>query len=193
MPHRSLPLLLAALLLAPGLAHAHIGPGVGGGLVHGFAHPLGGLDHLLAMIAVGFWAAQAGGRARWALPLAFVLVMALGGVIGMAAFVGPVVEYGIAGSVVALGALVALAARLPVLAGVLLIGVFGFLHGHAHGLEMPQGAGPLAYGLGFVLATGLLHGAGLALGTLAGDARGRLPRTAGACVAAIGVVMLATL
>jgi urease accessory protein len=156
--------LAAAVVMAlPATALAHTGHMEPGGFLHGFAHPLGGADHLLAMIAVGLWAAQIGGRALWALPLAFVGTMILGGLYGMAGLPLPSVELGILGSVLVLGGLIALQPRLPVAACAAIVALFAVFHGFAHGVEMPEAASPQAYGLGFALATALLHGAGIAL------------------------------
>ncbi len=157
-------LLLAAALLAPTLAQAHTGVASTGGFAHGFSHPLGGLDHLCAMIAVGLWAAQMGGRAIWAVPLTFVSVMALGGFLGMTQMHLPLVETGLVLSVLMLGVFIAAAARLPLAASVVIVGLFALCHGVAHGSEMPVAASGLTFALGFVLATSLLHTVGIGLG-----------------------------
>jgi urease accessory protein len=181
-----------ALLALPGFAEAHTGlhPFAVDGLAAGFAHPFSGLDHLLAMIAVGLWAASLGGAARWAVPASFIAVMTLGAAIGIQGVGLPAVEPMIALSVIALGAAVALAVRVPTTVAAAAVALFGLFHGAAHGAEMPALAQPLAYGLGFVAATALLHGAGLALGT----ALPRLTpahslRLAGGAVAAAGVAL----
>ncbi len=155
--------LVFSLALASG-AWAHTGQGPVSGLAHGFNHPLGGLDHALAMLAVGLWAAQMGGRATWLVPLSFVGVMVIGGLLGMVGMGVPFVETGILVSVFFLGALVLLSARLPLWASMVLVGLFALFHGHAHGAEMPQSVSGIEYALGFVLATALLHLAGLAVG-----------------------------
>ena len=152
----------AALMALPTAALAHTGHMEPGGFMHGFEHPLGGLDHLLAMVAVGLWAAQLGGRALWVLPAAFVASMLLGGFAGMEGLPLPSVELGILGSVLVLGGLVALQPRLPVAACAAIVVAFAVFHGYAHGAEMPEAASPLAYGAGFALATALLHGLGIA-------------------------------
>jgi len=157
---KKLPLLTALML--PTAALAHTGQGAGS-LAAGMMHPIGGLDHVLAMVAVGLWAAQAGGRAVWAAPLAFVGAMLAGGAMGMAGIGFPAVEPMILASIVVLGAVVALAARVPLIPALAVIALFGLAHGHAHGAEGPA-TGMAAYGLGFALATAALHGAGLALG-----------------------------
>src|SRR5262249_40499247 len=158
------PLLLIAAF--PSLAHAHVGVGPASGLLNGLAHPTTGLDHICAMITVGLWAAQRGGRAIWMIPLAFVTVMAVGGALGMVAISPPFVEQGIVAWLLVLGLLVAAAVRLPLAASVILVGLFALFHGHAHGAEMPDTAAGLAYGLGFILATACLHTIGVGLGIL---------------------------
>src|SRR5262249_29766957 len=130
----------------------------------GLAHPIHGLDHILAMVAVGLWAVQLGGRARWLVPASFVSVMALGGVLGMAGVAMPFAEQGIFASVLILGVLIAAAVRRPLAASMGLVGLFALCHGHAHGMEMPGTSAALAYGAGFVLATVLLHATGIATG-----------------------------
>lgn len=157
-------LFLAAALIFPSFAQAHVGIGQAGGFSHGFGHPLGGLDHICAMVAVGLWAAQMGGRAVWAIPLTFVSVMALGGFLGMMHVEIPWIETGIVLSVLILGVFIAAALRLPLYASVLLVGLFAIFHGHAHGAEMPETASGLTYAAGFILATALLHTIGISLG-----------------------------
>lgn len=174
----SLTMLFGAL---PTLAYAH--PGEAGGLAHGLAHPFSGLDHLCAMVAVGLWAAQMGGRAAWLVPLSFVVVMALGGLLGMAAVALPFAETGIVMSLLVLGLLVAAAIRLPLALSAGIVGVFALFHGYAHGTEMSPGASAFAYALGFMAASALLHLSGFTFGLLA---RARLLRFAGAAVAMTG-------
>lgn len=159
-------LLLASLMVFPALAHANTGVGPTQGIVYGFLHPLFGLDHLLAMVAIGLWAAQLGGRALWAVPASFVGVMTLGGIAGMAGLNLPLVETGILLSVLMLGILITFAVRLPAWAGALLVGAFAVFHGHAHGTEMPANLSGWLYAAGFVAATAALHGVGI-LGGLA--------------------------
>lgn len=156
--------LLALLLVVPALAHAHTGAGHANGFMDGLDHPLHGLDHLLAMIAVGLWAAQLGGRAVWAVPASFVGVMALGGFMGAAGWNLPMVETGILLSVFLLGLLLVFAVRLPLWAGSGLVAFFALFHGYAHGAEMPHGASSALYAGGFVLATAALHSVGIGLG-----------------------------
>ena len=150
--------------LSPSLAIAHTGIGGTSGFAAGFAHPISGLDHVLAMVLVGVLASAQGGRALWAIPAAFLAAMAAGGVIGVAGFALPFVQAVIAASVLVLGAALALGLRPPLAFGALAVAVFAILHGHAHGAEIPEAAGGLRYALGFVTATGLLHLAGLAFG-----------------------------
>jgi urease accessory protein len=184
--------LAVAAAIAPGLAFAHTGQGEASGLAHGFLHPVGGLDHILAMATVGLFAALLGGRALWVVPASFVLMMAAGGVLGMTGFEPPFVELGIAASIIVLGAAVALNRPAPLYAAMALVGFFATFHGFAHGTEMPAGASGLAYALGFMAATASLHAAGVALGLLLQRA---LPpaaiRLAGGAVAAIGLAILA--
>jgi urease accessory protein len=180
------------LLLAAGAAQAHEGEGLAGGFAAGFLHPLGGLDHLVAMVAVGLWGAFLGMPALWLLPVVFPLVMAAGGVLGVLGVPLPAVEVGIALSAVALGAAVALALRPPLLVAALLVGVFAIFHGHAHGTELPQAANAVAYSLGFVVATGALHLAGIAFGMLTHKPAGRAAvRALGGAIALLGVFFLA--
>jgi urease accessory protein len=186
--------LLAALVLvvfSPSIASAHVGVGPADGLVSGMAHPLGGLDHLCAMIGVGLWAAQRGGRAIWLVPLAFLGVMAIGGLVGMLGWAIPMVETGIVASVLILGCLVAAAVRLPLLATAGLVGLFALLHGHAHGLEAPQAAVGLLYGVGFLTSSALLVAGGTLLGWLACRQAGTvwLARFAGGAIALCGVYL----
>ncbi|MGO9674345.1 MAG: HupE/UreJ family protein [Methylocella sp.] len=183
-----------ALALAPSLAFAHTGVGPTQGFVHGFMHPVSGIDHILAMVTVGVFAWQLGGRALWAVPAAFVTIMALGGALGMAGIGLPFVELGIALSVVVLGAVVALGVKPPLAAAMGLVGLMAIFHGHAHGAEMPENAGGLSYGLGFMLGTALLHLVGIGLGFVIGRLGDRLGavwvRAAGAAVCASGVALV---
>jgi urease accessory protein len=184
------PLFTSTLILGAlgSAAHAHTGAGPASGLAHGFGHPLAGLDHICAMLAVGLWAAQRGGRAVWAVPLSFVSVMVIGGALGAAGVALPAVEQGIAASVFVLGVLVACAVRMPVVAAGALVGFFALFHGQAHGAEMPASASGFAYGAGFVMATALLHAAGLGTASwIARMGRMRLVRFAGGGIAACGL------
>ena len=183
--------LLLVLACAP--ASAHTG-GMTGGFVGGFAHPLFGPDHVVAMVAVGLWGAFLGPPAIWVLPIVFPLVMALGGVIGILGVPLPGVETGIALSAIVLGMMVALAARPPLPVAALLVGAFAIFHGYAHGAELPPGTDAVAYSVGFVVATGLLHLTGIAFGQLARWPAGRMAvRIAGGAIALAGVGFLSGL
>ena len=187
-------MMIVALASLSGLAQAHTGEASGTGFMHGFGHPLGGVDHLLAMMAVGLWAGQLDGAASWRIPLAFVAMMVAGGVAGMLSVPLPMVESGIIGSLIVLGALIALATRLPVAGGMALVGLFAVFHGHAHGMEMPATSGPLLYATGFVAATVLLHamGVALSLGLQQGQAMPKgLIRVGGGAIAAAGIYLVA--
>jgi urease accessory protein len=179
------------------LAFAHAGIGDAHGLTHGFMHPVGSLDHVLAMIAVGLLAVTLGGRALWLLPASFVAVMAVGGMLGVAGINVPFVETGIALSVVVFGLAVAFRTPLPVLAGMALVGFFAIFHGFAHGAEMPTDASGLAYAGGFMLATALLHGVGIAvgfgIGRLGGTFGARLAQASGGAMTLAGLAILTKL
>ncbi len=187
--------LLAALFVATP-AFAHVGLGDHGGFMHGFMHPIGGADHVLAMVGVGLLAAQLGGRALWFVPSAFVSMMVLGGVLGFEGVDVPFVEAGIAASVIVIGALVAFDAKLPTALAMAIVGAFAVFHGHAHGMELPEGSTPLEFAEGFVLATILLHtsgiGLGLALRKIASGPRVWVTKVLGGVMAAIGVSLLAS-
>jgi len=186
--------LILAFALLPTAAFAHTGLGDGHGFVHGFSHPLGGLDHILAMVTVGIFAWQLGGRALWLVPATFILVMAAGGLLGIAGVPVPFVELGIVASVIVLGAIVALGVKAPVAMAMGIVGLFALFHGHAHGTEMPLDASGLSYAAGFMLATAVLHTGGITLGCLIGrisDSYGRIAyRVAGSVVALTGVAIL---
>jgi urease accessory protein len=187
---RGVVLLLAALMV-PSLAHAHVGVGETSGFFHGMGHPLNGLDHICAMIAVGLWAAQMGGRSIWAVPLTFVGIMAFGAFSGMLGVSSPFVEVGIVVSVLALGGLVAASVRLPLAATVLIVGLFAAFHGQAHGTEVPDTASGLVYSAGFIAATALLHALGIGLGiSIQRRARPQIVRFAGAAIALCGGYLL---
>lgn len=183
-------LLASAAMLFPTLAHAHPGHGEIHGWSHGFAHPIGGLDHLCAMIAVGLWAAQLGGRAIWLVPVAFVTAMAAGGFLGAVAVPIPFAEQGIVTSVLILGLLVTVAMRLPLAKSLLIVSLFAVFHGYAHGAEMPRTASGLAYGFGFLVATAMLHGIGVGAAVLITRTRQEhAVRFAGAAIALCGVYL----
>ena len=174
------------MLLPPLL---HDGAGVAGGFSSGLLHPLTGPDHLAAMVAVGLWGAFLGAPAIWLLPVIFPLVMAVGGALGVAGVTVPGVETGIALSAVALGAMVAAAAKPPLPFAAILVALFAIFHGHAHGTELPESADALSYSLGFVISTGLLHLAGIGLGFAVEKPAGRtFVRACGAviCLAGLG-------
>lgn len=173
-------------------ALAHTGEGVVGGFISGFLHPVFGWDHVIAMVAVGLWGAFLGMPATWVLPVVFPMVMAFGGVLGILGTPVPAVEIGIATSAIILGGSVALAARPPIWVAAVVVGIFAIFHGHAHGAELPQAANPLAYSIGFVLATGLLHLSGIAIGLLVRWPAGRMAvRAGGAIISILGCVFLA--
>jgi urease accessory protein len=178
-----------ALFLSPAVAFAHPGHD-SSGLLAGIAHPVTGLDHLLAMLAVGLWAAQQKGAARWALPVTFVGTMLLGGVLGFEGLQLPFMETGIAASVLALGLLVAVAVRPPVALAVGLTAMFALAHGVAHGLELPEVASPWGYAAGFVAATAALHAMGYALVRGLPVAAAPLVRMAGLLSAGAGAWLL---
>jgi urease accessory protein len=184
-------LTLTGLLVA-GAAQAHTGHDHGAGFISGLLHPLTGADHLLAMVAVGLWASQLGGRALILVPAAFVAVMAVAGGFGVAGFIPPGFEAAILASLVVLGGAVALALRLHTVAAMVVVGVFAAAHGVAHGAELPEAAGATGYMLGFVAATGLLHGLGIVTGLLSARRfSGRATRLAGAAVALSGLALAA--
>jgi urease accessory protein len=186
--------ILAAALMMTSPAFAHTGEGLTGGFAGGFMHPLLGLDHVAAMLAVGLWGAFLGTPAIWVLPVVFPLVMAFGGVLGILGIPLPGIELGIATSAVVLGLMVALAAKPHLFIAALLVGAFAIFHGYAHGTELPDGADAVAYSLGFVIATGLLHLAGIAFGLLAQWPAGRYAvRAAGGVIALAGVAFLGRL
>jgi urease accessory protein len=172
-------------------ALAHVQEGQAAGFLTGLAHPVSGLDHVLAMIAVGLWGAQLGAPALWLLPVTFPLVMAFGGFLGLLGLPLPGVEIGIALSALALGLAVATGWRPPLAVAALLVAAFAVFHGHAHGTELPQGQSGLAYSIGFVVATGLLHLAGIGIGVIHRWPVGRgVLRVLGAGVAAGGAYFL---
>jgi urease accessory protein len=184
-------LILASALLAPCSVLAHNSGGVAGGFASGFMHPLTGIDHILAMVAVGIWGAQLGAPAIWALPVAFPLVMSVGGAMGVRGVPLPGVEIGIAASALLLGLMIFSESRPSLLAAALLVGFFAIFHGYAHGKELPHAATPLAYGAGFVLATGLLHVSGIATGLVHRWPLGaRALRLAGGGISLAGLFLL---
>lgn len=175
------------LLTSPALAHGGDAPA--SGLASGFLHPLGGIDHVLAMVSVGAIAGLVGGRGRWLVPLSFVAVMVLGAVLGASGIALPMVETAIVASVVVLGAVTAAGRSVPMVAAVALAAVFSVFHGHAHGGEMPATVSGIGYGAGFVAATALLHGAGLTLSAMLARHVPGAMRLAGAAVATAGLAL----
>ena len=181
------------MLAAVSGAEAHVGAGAVSGAVAGFTHPVGGLDHVLAMIAVGVLAVQQGGRALWSIPLAFVAMMLVGGAVGVAGIAVPFVEQGIMGSIIVLGVVVALGRAMSLPLAMVMVGIFAVFHGHAHGTEMPMDASGVLYGLGFAIATVLLHVAGIgAASSVQKFARQSAPvwvRVGGGAIATLGMAM----
>jgi urease accessory protein len=183
--------LAASASLIASSAFAHTGVGAVHGFTAGLGHPLFGLDHLTAMVAVGLWAGLVGGKARWAYPTAFVGTMVLAGLWGMSGYPLPGVEIGIGVSVLALGLAIALNLAPPVAVGTAACALFAIFHGYAHGSELPENAGALSYAAGFVLATAALHGLGLGLATQIASYAPRLARFAGGAMAVAGIAFLA--
>jgi urease accessory protein len=182
---------MMVLALAPAAALAHQETGQAAGFLSGLAHPVSGLDHVLAMIAVGRWGAVLGPPAIWVLPVAFPMVMALGGLMGLLGIPVPGVEIGIAVSAIVLGAMVLAEVRPSLWIAAAIVAFFAIFHGHAHGRELPEGASALLYSLGFVVATGLLHAAGIVIGVAHRWPAGRqLVRAAGGGVALAGLFFL---
>jgi urease accessory protein len=192
--HTSLALALL-LLLVPLRALAHeAGASAGAGFLTGFLHPIRGIDHVLAMFAIGLWGSQLGMPGIWVLPVAFPLVMAFGGALGIAGVPLPGTEIGIALSVVALGSVIALNLRPPLAGALALAAFFAIFHGHAHGMELPGQTGAIAYSAGFVLATGLIHLSGIAVGLVTHLPRGpALVRVGGGAIALSGLYLAAQL
>ncbi len=185
------PLLVALLLVTAEPLFAHEQSGQARSFLTGFLHPLSGLDHVVAMIAVGLWGAQLGAPAIWVLPVTFPMVMALGGFFGLVGLPLPGVEPGIALSALTLGCMVATEARPKLAVAAAIVGVFAIFHGHAHGTELPAGQSGLTYSIGFVVATGCLHATGIALGLVHQWRWGRgAMRVAGTAVACAGCFFL---
>jgi urease accessory protein len=189
--------VLAITVLATGVALAHPGHpdstmNGSASMAAGFAHPFSGIDHLLAMLAVGLWAAQNKQRALWVLPLAFPLMMVMGALLAFSGVQVPGVETGIAASVAVLGLLIAFAVRMPLWGSTLVVSLFAMFHGYAHGVELPHGSSAALYGTGFIVATALLHAAGLGIGLVAGQKMAdRVVRIGGVGIAAVGAYLLA--
>lgn len=184
-------LILAVHLVWAPSALAHIEQGQAIGFVTGLVHPWSGLDHVLAMIAVGLWGAQMGNPALWILPVTFPMVMAMGAMMGLLGIPVPGIEIGIALSAIVLGAMVLGELRPKLYIAAVLVGFFAIFHGHAHGTELPPGQSGLLYSMGFVIATGVLHGTGITIGIIHRWPAGQLAlRGAGAFIAAMGVFFL---
>ncbi len=184
-------LVAALIVFLPSYAFAHVEQGQAAGFLAGLQHPWSGLDHVLAMIAVGIWGAQLGNPAMWLLPVTFPMVMSLGAMMGLLGMPLPGIEIGIALSAILLGAMVVGEIRPKMIIAVLLVGVFAIFHGHAHGTELPAGQSGMLYSMGFVIATGCLHGIGIALGLGHRWPVGKLAlRGAGAFIAYMGVTFL---
>jgi len=187
----SLLIFLWLVVASDNCVFAHGDGEIGGGFVSGISHPIRGMDHVVAMIAVGLWGAQLGAPAIWLLPIAFPLVMAFGAAMGLMGFPLPGVEIGIAFSAIVLGLMVLLESRPPLAVSLLLVAAFALFHGHAHGAELPHGQSGLAYSLGFVMGTGLLHAAGIGIGCMGRWSWGKIClRAAGALVMVSGVYFL---
>jgi len=174
-----------------GSAMAHTGHSHGGGFGGGFYHPFLGLDHILAMVAVGLWAFQMRGTAIWVLPGSFLVAMLAGFGLGLSPVMLPVVEPGILASVILLGVMVAMAVRMPMVAAASMTAIFGILHGFAHGMEMPAFGSVALYAAGFAAGTAILHAAGIGLGSAGRlTATSFLPRAAGAAIVALGLIQV---
>lgn len=181
---------IIAFLGMPAYAHTDVAS-LQGGFISGFMHPILGLDHVVAMVAVGLWGAFLGKPAIWILPVVFPLVMALGGALGVAGVDIPFIEIGIALSAIVIGLAVVFAIRPPIWIAAIIVGAFAIFHGHAHGTELPNSANPLIYSIGFVTGTGLLHLAGIAIGELVRWPWGKMVvRASGAIIALIGLYFL---
>jgi urease accessory protein len=179
-----------AAVVTPFAAFAHTGVGAAAGFSHGFMHPISGLDHMLAMVGVGVWASQLGGKKRFIVPAAFVGMMIIGGILGMAQVPFPAVELGIAGSVVAIGLLMALERNMKTVYAAALVAAMAFFHGHAHGTEVPEAASVLAYAIGFIFSTAGLHIAGISLGEgLRALSQHKVIRVVGVATTVAGVML----
>lgn len=182
--------LLLALLFSSTNLFAHPLLGTQSGFSNGFFHPLSGLDHILAMLAVGIWAAQMGGKAKWIIPISFVGLMSVGGVLGMNNLNLPFAEIGILVSVVVLGVLILAGVRLPMLISSILVGVFALCHGHTHGTELPAAASGFTYAIGFALTTIVLHLSGIGFGSSVNKfANEKIVKLSGALIAVAGLVL----
>lgn len=183
--------LTSALLLIPALVSAHVERGQAAGLITGLEHPWSGLDHILAMIAVGIWGAQLGSPAIWVLPITFPVMMSVGAMMGLLGIPVPGIEVGIAVSAVMLGVMIFGEFRPHMIVAMIMVGFFAIFHGHAHGTELPAGQSGLLYSMGFVIGTGCLHGVGILIGLIHRYPFGKVVlRGSGAFIAVMGVVFL---
>lgn len=191
---RALTAFVIFFVFAPAAALAHPGHDGAGGLVHGFVHPVTGIDHVLAMVAVGLLAAQYGGRALWLVPVSFLGAMAAAGAIGMAGIPVQIVEVGIGLSVVVLGLMIAFQIKPPTLMAMLVVGFFALFHGYAHGIETPNGLAGLSFAAGFLVATALLLGVGVGLGLLLQrrTMSRRVIQAGGRAMVLVGIAVLAS-
>ncbi len=182
--------ILVAAFVAEVSLLAHTGVGNISGFSAGFSHPVGGADHILAMFAVGLWAAQMGSKALWAVPLSFITMMIVGAVLGVQGVNIPFIENGILASVLVLGAMVGFGVKMPVGFSSAIVGLFAVFHGAAHGLEMPLNVGGVEYAAGFILATAMLHAAGITLGSIMHKiAQSKISRIAGGSIAVAGLAL----
>jgi urease accessory protein len=185
-----LPMLIILASTSNAFAHATAAD-LTGGISSGFLHPLSGLDHIIAMVAVGLWGAFLGRPAIWILPIVFPLVMAFGGALGIAGVPVPGIETGIALSGLILGLAVAFAVKPPIWMAAVLVGAFAIFHGYAHGAELPSATNPLMFSIGFVVSTGLLHLTGIAFGELSRWTWGKMAvRAGGGVIALVGLGFL---
>jgi urease accessory protein len=184
-------IVIGILFLIPFSAYAHQEMGVASGFASGFLHPLSGLDHLVAMVAVGLWGGILGRPAVWLLPVTFPIVMAFGGMLGVQAVPIPYIEAGIAISGIVLGIMILFYAKPPLWIAAIIVGFFAIFHGHAHGTELPDAANPLSYAAGFVISTGLLHVSGIIIGLLIHVSWGKkIVQALGGIIALIGLYFL---
>jgi urease accessory protein len=191
LTYRVLMLLLSVQLSLAGAAYGHVEGGQAIGFITGLGHPWSGLDHILAMVAVGIWGAQLGNPSLWLLPVAFPLVMSLGAMLGLLGVGLPGIEIGIALSAVVLGLMICAEIRPSPAVAALIVGLFAIFHGHAHGTELPPGQSGLLYSMGFVIATGVLHGVGIVFGLIHRWPAGRvILRIAGGAIMLMGFFFL---
>ena len=183
--------LFVVFLFAPVSAWAHVESGQAGGFFSGLSHPVSGLDHVLAMVAVGLWGAQLGRPAIWLLPVAFPMMMAFGGMLGLMGIPVPGIGIGIAVSGIVLGALILGETKMPMIGALIVVAFFAIFHGHAHGTELEAGQNAMLYSMGFVICTGTLHAIGIGMGLVHRWKFGRLAlRGAGSVVMAGGLYFL---